>query len=211
MNDEIDDRFRQLVSELAATAPAAPAWSDVLARPAAPVLEPAARRPFALVAAGALVVAGAAAVALIDDEPSTPSDPSGPSVALGEGTGASCVEEYDLAMLRGRDFAFDGTVSAIEPAPSGEEDDPYVDVTFEVDEWFTPDGPAEVVVEMFPPGVLADVGTAEYSVGSRLLVAGEPRWGGAPLDSPVAWYCGFSRTWDGPTADEWREAFDAAG
>jgi hypothetical protein len=118
----------------------------------------------------------------------------------------SCVEDYDVTTLVGRAFALDGVVAAIaEKTSSG--DDPYIDVTLDVHEWFVGDGPDIVNVEMFPPGIRTSVGTADYGVGSRLLISGEPRWGGSPLESPVAWMCGFSRTYDTDTAATWREAF----
>jgi hypothetical protein len=118
----------------------------------------------------------------------------------------SCVEDYDVTTLVARAFAFDGTVAAIaEDTSSG--DDPYIDVTFDVHEWFAGEGPDNVNVEMFPPGIRTSVGTVDYDVGSRLLVSGEPRWGGTPLESPVGWMCGFSRTYDTDTAATWRQAF----
>jgi len=32
-----------------------------------------------------------------------------------------------------------------------------------------------------------------YGVGSRLLVSGEPRWGGGALTNAIAWGCGFTQ------------------
>jgi hypothetical protein len=58
---------------------------------------------------------------------------------------------------------------------------------------------------MFPPNFVTSVGNAGYAVGSRLLVTGESRWGGAPLEDPVAWYFGFSPTYDTETARNWRD------
>ena len=82
----------------------------------------------------------------------------------------SCVEDYDVTTLAERAFAFDGAVAAIaEDASSG--DDPYIDVTFDVHECFAGDGPDIVNVEMFPPGIHTSVGTADYVVGTRLLIS----------------------------------------
>jgi hypothetical protein len=227
MNTEIDDRFRQLVTELADTAPEPLEWSQIALRLAADPVPARSRRPVALAAAGAVVVVGAglAAAALLDDdlgsgsrravEDDSPVVTTGePSAALGAGTAARCVEQYDLTTLANRDFAFDGTVTAIGTEPVGERDpesDPYVEVTFDVLEWFAPEGPDTVIVEMLPPDLRTSEGSVEYAVGSRLLITGEPRWGGATFDSPVAWYCGFSRTYDEATATAWREAFAAEG
>jgi hypothetical protein len=44
-----------------------------------------------------------------------------------------------------------------------------------------------------------------YAPGSRLLVSGESRWGGAPLTDPIAYTCGFTRPYDS-TATSWRQA-----
>jgi hypothetical protein len=136
----------------------------------------------------------------------TPVSTQAPSRPLGQDAAMSYVEDYDDTTLVGRAFAFDGAVAAIaEDTSSG--DDPYIDVTFDVHEWFAGDGPDIVNVELFPPGTRTSVGTADYEVGSRLLISGEPRWGGRPLESPVGWMCGFSRTYDTDTAATWREAF----
>lgn len=45
------------------------------------------------------------------------------------------------------------------------------------------------------------------TAGTRLLVTGEPRWGGAPLDEPVAWGCGFTQAWTTAAAQRWTEVF----
>ncbi len=45
-----------------------------------------------------------------------------------------------------------------------------------------------------------------YGVGSRLLVSGEARWGGSPLEDPIGWGYGFSRYYDPETATAWRDA-----
>ena len=43
----------------------------------------------------------------------------------------------------------------------------------------------------------------EAELGTRLLVSGEPRWGGDALDEPIAWPCGFTRPWTEEEAAEW--------
>lgn len=82
-------------------------------------------------------------------------------------------------------------------------------VKFEVREWFTGGDADEVTIDLQSLGE----GTAEedlpFQVGPRLLVSGEPRWGGAPLDSLIAWDCGSSRYFDEETAAVWRESATA--
>ncbi|GAA2153855.1 hypothetical protein GCM10009844_38930 [Nocardioides koreensis] len=83
-------------------------------------------------------------------------------------------------------------------------------VTFEVREWFSGGRGDTVAVDMQPPTTgsnsAEDPGDA-YGIGSRLLVSGEARWGGSPLNSPIAWGCGFSRYYDPQSATAWRDAF----
>jgi hypothetical protein len=42
----------------------------------------------------------------------------------------------------------------------------------------------------------------EVSPGQRLLVSGEPRWGGEPLDDAIAWECGFTTSFTDAAAEE---------
>lgn len=124
----------------------------------------------------------------------------------------SCVEAYDLKTLSGRDFAFDGTVVDIGSSAGGEADLGYSRVTFDVHEWFAGGSLGRVTVAMPAPDrvssdeVQGQDGTT-YGVGTRLLVSGEPQWGGEPLEHPIAWTCGFTRYYDADTAAEWVRAF----
>jgi len=131
---------------------------------------------------------------------------------------ASCVEAYSLTSLKGRAFAFDGTVTAIGPARSnrpGVRLD-LVAATFTVNEWFRGGSSPTATVDMSPPrsaqpiDMSAETWEPSYGVGTRLLVSGEPRWGGAPLKDAIAWEgCGgFTRYFDKATADGWRAAFE---
>jgi len=157
----------------------------------------------------AVVLAGCA-----DGAPVPPADgpasaePAGDAVSMGGA--ASCVEEYSPENLVARDFAFDGTVEAVGEADvSGAEGDSdgSVPVTFTVAEWFAGGEGDRVTVDMPAPGMVSSDGGITYEVGSRLLVSGEPRFGGEPLDDAVAWGCGFTRAYDDATAAEWRAAF----
>lgn len=141
------------------------------------------------------------------------------AVPLGNAT-PSCVESYTLQTLAEQAFAFDGTVLSLGAARSdralGLTDDPgYIGVTFTVTEWFRGGNPPQITVDMLPPssaptatsgGEGNSVGGPSYGVGSRLLVSGGPRWGGPPLQNPVAATCGFTRYYQQQTAAAWRQA-----
>ncbi|MBN9620850.1 MAG: hypothetical protein J0H43_14145 [Actinobacteria bacterium] len=120
------------------------------------------------------------------------------------------MEPYSLSALAQRAFAFDGTVSAI-VAPQPDASDGgglsgYVFVSFTVHEWFRGGSGTAVTLDMFGPAVT--VGReVSYGVGTRLLMSGEPRFGGSPLQDPIGWGCGFSRYYDETTATAWRQAF----
>jgi hypothetical protein len=140
------------------------------------------------------------------------SELSGP---LPDGGSASCVAGYTPEAIANRAFAFDGVVVGIGPAHSNRSGEGYVQlalvgVTFAVREWFSGGTGPNVTVDMNTPVAGAQYGLEEsfhsYGVGSRLLVTGEPRWGGSPLDAPVAWSCGFTRYYDQQTAESWRQA-----
>ena len=82
-------------------------------------------------------------------------------------------------------------------------------VTFKVREWFLAAGPDTVTVDMQLPTTGSESPSGPgyaYDIGSRLLGSGEARWGGSPLDAPIAWGCGFSRYYDPQTATAWRDA-----
>lgn len=127
---------------------------------------------------------------------------------------ADCVEGYDLITLKGRAFAFDGTVSRITamqpPADGSGALDGYLTVTFAVNEWFRGGNATTVTLDMLPPSGTSEQ-TMSYGVGIRLLVSGEPRFGGRPLQAAIAWACGFTRYYDPGTAASWRQAFSQNG
>ena len=124
--------------------------------------------------------------------------------------GSCTVETYDLVRLKNRAFAFDGTVTQTEvmkpPADGSGALDGYLTVTFHVNEWFRGGAQGTVTVDMMGPSMNSDQ-ELSYGVGSRLLVTGEPRFGGSPLNAAVAWGCGFTRYYDESTATAWRQAF----
>ena len=131
---------------------------------------------------------------------------------------ASCAESYDLATLKKRAFAFDGTVSritAMQPPTDGSGVlDGYVTVTFTVNEWFRGGNQGTVTLDMggsMGGSVVIEDQEISYGVGTRLLVSGEPRFGGSPLHAAIAWGCGFTRYYDKDTAASWRQAFSQNG
>lgn len=156
------------------------------------------------------IIVATACVGDADDTPPAGDAPPRESLALGDNAGASCAEAYSLETLKQRAFAFDGTVTAIEPPASTTDPEVliYGETTFEVHEWLRADGPDRVTIQMDGPVHGPQYSEPDYAIGSRLLITGEPRWDGAPLDQPVAWYCSFSRTYDAVTADAWRVALN---
>lgn len=129
---------------------------------------------------------------------------------LGDGGAtASCVESYSVTTIGNRAFAFDGTVVAIAPGATNRSGNGVLDtvaVSFAVHEWFAGGTAETVTVDLIgPTSKIAGDETPAYEEGTRLLVSGEPRWGGEPLDDAIAWSCGgFTRYYEAAVADEWR-------
>jgi len=173
----------------------------------------------AAVAALALLVGGLAWAARDPSSTSSPIAPTasdGPLVADTTTTSissnapseASCALAYSVDTLRQRSWAFDGTVTAISEGRDSRLGAVPV-ATFDVHRWYKGGSGTEVTVqvgERVPQGnvVADDIATG---VGSRLLVAGEPRWGGDPLDDAIAWTCEFTQPWSEDGEREWRTAF----
>lgn len=135
-------------------------------------------------------------------------DLSGPVVDNAE---LSCVEDYSPAAVADRAFALDGTVVAVgEPVTDrrGKGELNYMGVTFAVAHWFTGGPAGTVTIDVAPPrdGASVEAGPPAYAVGSRLLVAGESRWGEGVMRDALAWGCGFTRYYDAQTAAQWRDA-----
>lgn len=142
---------------------------------------------------GLAVVAAAAAVAILAFGPK--SEAPGPSPSNGEiggaagGGNASCIR-YDLEMLAQQEFAFDGTVSAID----GES------VTFDVGKWYRGSGDSSVTLTQVGQGdgVVMEGILVDFQVGGRYLVSGA---GG------VITGCGYSQAWDPSVEAGWASAF----
>lgn len=213
MTEQLEHELRELFAEDADRAPAAAGLVELAVRRAR-------RRRSARIAWAAAAVAAAAvapiAVVGVDGLPGGGAADS-PTVSrpvvsgkgpLPDGAVASCVEQYSPGAVTGRAFAFDGTVTDIAPARSSDGLE-VAAVTFSVNEWFAGGSGTSVTVDMTPPdaGRTVTDSTPAYSVGTRLLVSGEPRWGGTPLEEAIGWGCGFTRYYDEATASRWRAAF----
>lgn len=125
------------------------------------------------------------------------------------GSTASCAESYNIKSIGNRAFAFDGTIVSIGEGATNKADKGQLDtaaVTFQVNEWFKGGARETVTVDlMAPTSNIAGDDTPAYDEGTRLLVSGEPRWGGAPLDDAIAWSCGgFTRYYEPAVAEDWR-------
>lgn len=177
-----------------------------------PTLTPASsrrrRRLFAVAAVALAAGVGAGALALDDDgkaaDGPTLTTPTGdttkvagiePAPRTGERAGEtmhSCVI-FDATILAMQEYAFDGTVTAI--------DDGWV--TFEVAEWFKGPGGSVVVLNaeaLSPrdPGFATSVDELLITeAGQRILVSGAAGYAGV---------CGATRAYDAATAEEWRSA-----
>lgn len=163
--------------------------------------------------AGAQLVREPAPARQVTQAPTSPR--SSPGSISPDISSASCVEQYGPTTLKGRAFAFDGTVSrvaATTPPSDGSVLLPgYSAVTFNVHEWFRGGDQATVTVDLMSsptPDAVSSVETVGYDVGTRLLVSGEPRFGGGPLQAPIAWPCGFTRHFDQLTATAWRQTLE---
>jgi hypothetical protein len=117
-------------------------------------------------------------------------------------SGESCVTAFSLKELAERAFAFDGTVVEVtsENDPQLKDDGsgirPQPRALFEVSEWFAGGSDTTVWVWL----------QREVVVGDRLLVSGQPRWGGEPLDDAIQWECGFTLEYSDDDASDWRDA-----
>jgi len=140
------------------------------------------RRPWALAGAAALAVVAAVAVLLNGGGAPAPSQDPGPNAG-------ACVETYSPQTLANRDFAFDGTVTAID----GDS------VTFAVNDTFQGDLATSVTLEAtgMTGSSVTSAGGPSLAEGQRYLVAGDDRF---------VWACGFPRPYDAADAAEWAEA-----
>ena len=140
------------------------------------------RTPGAL-GVGAVALAAVATLAVLFNGggTTTPTQEPGPNIG-------SCVETYSAETLANRDFAFDGTVTAID-------DD---GVTFAVTEAFRGDLGDSITLEAagMTGTSITSSGGPSLAEGQRYLVAGDDRF---------VWSCGFTQPYDEAVAAEWAE------
>ena len=170
----------------------APASGDQATSDTQPVLEP-------------LTTIGVSTVPLITS--STESDVAS-AFTMPEATSvSSCAFEYNSETLAARSWAFDGTLISVgDVADSQMGSVPAA--TFDVNHWYRGGDTPQATVQ-FDMGTISEF-VPEVTQGTRLLVAGEPRWGGAPLIDPVAWGCGFTQPWSSTSAQRWSAVFGVA-
>jgi len=144
------------------------------------------RRRNWVVGIGAAAIAAFMLVAFVRAPSSqTPSqDPVGG--AAGGGAAGMCLA-FSLDELAARDFAFDGTVTAVE----GDQ------VTFTVNESFIGDASGSVTLTAPDTSQTSLEGGVPLEVGERYLVSG---------DDGIVWGCGFTQAYDESTAAEWASA-----
>ncbi len=144
---------------------------------------------------------------------------AGISPGQGSVSSGSCVEVYSPETLKNRSFAFDGTITAIEPRPDpamagdGEEDVPTMPwATFKVNRWYKggSGGEAGVWLQGVQTGgadaPVTSGGSITAEVGTRLLVAGEPIGVGDAPEQWIAWLCGFTQPYTPEAAAAWESA-----
>ena len=224
MSNPTEQQLRDLLAAEAAAVPPAVGLADGALRRVRRR-----RRVLATCVTGVATVAAVTVGVLVAGGPGQPQQPSpavasaGPAseesatgaetpAAVTAGAAADCVEAYSPTAVAGRAFAFDGTVTEVGPPrtdrPGGEID--LAAVTFRVHTWFRGGIGDSVTVDMDRSGGISSIEPAmpAYEIGTRLLVSGESRWGGEPLEDPIAWSCGFTRPYDARTAAEWAAATD---
>lgn len=166
------------------------------------------RRSMLTAAAAILVLGGFGAIAAVgglgDAEPGTSATP--PSAETPVMSEASCAFEYNPSTLAERSWAFDGTLISLDSVDDSQLG-PVPSATFSVNQWYR-GGSGDLVTVQFEMGSISEF-VREVEPGARLLVTGEPRWGGQPLDDPVAWGCGFTQSWNADAAESWAHAFGA--
>ena len=147
--------------------------------------------------------------------------PGQADISPGEGsaTSGSCVEVYSVETLKNRSFAFDGTITAVEPRPDtamggyGEGEGPTMPwATFKVNRWYKGGSGGEAGVWLRGAqigGTDAPVTSGRSitaEVGTRLLVAGEPIGVGDAPEEWIAWLCGFTQPYTPEAAAAWETA-----
>ena len=121
---------------------------------------------------------------------------------VGTSSAASCVEEFTVANLAKRSWAFDGTVIEVIP-PKDEEsenpDDIVTTVRFKVNRWYRGGrGGTFSALTYESPGSVSSVGGVDTAIGARILASGEDKY---------LWACGFSKVYTPKNARLFERAF----
>jgi hypothetical protein len=216
VTDPTEQQLRELFASEAAGAPGAGGL-------AALALHTARRRRRAGMTRAALLVAavvavGGGTVAAWDPAGSADSDAAAPT-GVGElpGSATADCQGYSVVGLAAHlseegAFAFDGTVTGVEPGADLGPEMPrqYERVTFRVESWYA--GGSEETVDVLLDGPdTEDSDVSAYGTGTRLLVSGvlaptEPASGASTVPEDMALFgfsCGYSRYHDEATAAEW--------
>ncbi|MDP8955438.1 MAG: hypothetical protein M3N24_00535 [Actinomycetota bacterium] len=163
------------------------------------------RVAFALVAVSGLFVACAgpdrSAGPNGDGGPATRRSPSADSI-LGKNAEFSCIEEFSVKSLAKAKWAFDGTVTKLDPLPDPEglhEDSGFARVTFRVNHWYKGDeGDLVTRVALYSPNSVSSVEEVDTPIGARILASG--------TDENL-WDCGFSKEYSPKNARLYEDAF----
>jgi hypothetical protein len=218
MTDPIERQLRELFAADAAGAPSAGGLA-ALARHRVRERRRV-RRNVATGLVAALAVAGLSVAVWgpLGSGASPAAAPTGVGALPGDAA-ADCSSSYTPTGLaadltREGAFAFDGTVTAIEPGAGlgPEAARQYAQVTFEVRTWYRggSDGTVEVLLD--PPDVGSQTSDVRsYGVGTRLLVSGlftstERASGALTVTDDMAYFgfsCGSTRYYDEQTAADW--------
>ena len=213
MNGSTEQQLRDL---FAADAAEAPDGLDLAAGAKGRVRRRRRTQSMLLAAAGVVVIAAGASSLNPPTRAQSPAV-SAPAADLPDGAepgsplmedAAQCVKAYSPEAIAENAFAFDGTVTGIGPARTGRTPERDMrSVTFRVHAWYRGGSGDTVVVDM---PAFGGTGPSEvppaYRIGTRLLVSGMPRWGGAPLADAIAWSCGFTRYYSRAVAAQWAAA-----
>jgi hypothetical protein len=166
--------------------------------PAAPERRPTLRWAAAAAAVAVAVAGGAFALTAGGDDDgarvATPTTVTTQVPINPGGTVQSCITTYDRTTLAEREYAFDGTVDAVDVDADS--------VTFTVNRWFHGGEGSSITLQ--GAGTIAGVTSADASLplepGTHLLVAG---------DGGFAWSCGFTQPYDDAVASDWATVFGA--
>lgn len=166
----------------------------------APGRQPLRRRIVMAASAAAVAVVAVGAFTLLGGD--APEQIVG-GVPVGGDPMAMCLA-FDEATLARQDFAFDGTVKAIEQREGSEEGFPTQEiyVTFTVHRWFK--GGADAEVTYRADGMVGETSLAltgpGLAEGQRYLISGSEVY---------VWGCGYSLTYDTALAERWATLFGA--